>query len=287
MAIEYKDLPAPLPKLVEEVPALLDWAVNQPPSHVGDLQDLEQAWSDFGKQLETVQPSDVDPTALLKAYHAVIEKTFPVTGRTLYDTKIYTRQTGAVGFYTLFIFSVVLLSEIQGSIYHSAKAAPDGTGDFSLFIYKYFTSYLNPFLWGALGSCVYLLMKISEKVSTNVFEAARLQGWKARILLGAVIGGIVVNIYKPESFGMGNVPLSIDALAFFSGIGVKVVYGAFQMVIQSISDKLGLDSVRTSTRQDTVDFLSSRLQKIDPVKDPKAHETVVSLLAKAQENSKS
>jgi hypothetical protein len=95
---------------------------------------------------------------------------------------------------------------------------------------------------GGLGSCIFLLKRFSDIASDRTFDSDFIGGWQTRVLLGAILGGVIQYIYDPgfiiES-GMDE-----NALAFLVGLSVKVFYGALEKLIDAVADKLNLNAIR-------------------------------------------
>jgi hypothetical protein len=145
-------------------------------------------------------------------------------------------------------------------------------------ILAHLLQYFAPFLWGALGSCVYILKRISDEAAANRFDPDRFRGWMTRALLGAILGGTITYVVSPEAFR--SISVSMTALAFLTGLGTKVVYGALERLITVLVEKFNLDTVRESaSRGDPVsEFLVRELAATDAVREPSKHELLLGLL---------
>ena len=108
---------------------------------------------------------------------------------------------------------------------------------------KNFYSLLTPMLWGAIGSCAFLMKCISDKLSELAYERSRQQGIGARVLLGAILAFIAVQIIpsgdqnisneQADPFGIGTI-----ALAFMVGLSIKPVYAALEELLRGITDRI-------------------------------------------------
>lgn len=143
--------------------------------------------------------------------------------------------------------------------------------------------YFAPFLWGALGSCVYILKRISDEAAANRFDPDRFQGWMTRALLGAILGGTIAYLVDRDAFG--SVTLTLTALAFLTGLGTKVVYGALERLIQVLVEKFNLDTPREPTPggDPVSEFLLRELAGTDPKTDPGKHQLLLALLGERGE----
>ena len=100
---------------------------------------------------------------------------------------------------------------------------------------------LLPTVWGGIGSCVYLMKSISDKLSACSYVEARLKGDGTRIFLGAILGILVVQVFFPnneESLVVGDIEMGPLAVAFVAGLGIKPVYAAFEAVVEGLSNRI-------------------------------------------------
>lgn len=100
---------------------------------------------------------------------------------------------------------------------------------------------MQSFVWGAFGAGVFLTMYLSEKASKFQFDSRRLQGIFTRYMLGGAVGFSTVNLLNGQSY-IDNVTLGETILenptpagiAFLSGLGVRVVYGLYMVVLDRV-----------------------------------------------------
>jgi len=146
-----------------------------------------------------------------------------------------------------FLIGLAILSQVLG-VWTAENSGGDGllmnavewSNDF-LF------SVLSPFIWGALGSAIYILKRVSDMVRTQKFEVRYFRGVGARIVLGAVFGGLFVTMVTDDTLGDVNFNLTAEVLGFLAGFGVKVLYGAFEGMVETICKKFNLGSGSTAT----------------------------------------
>jgi hypothetical protein len=108
----------------------------------------------------------------------------------------------------------------------------------------YVLEYLCPFIWGAIGSCVYLLKNLYDIAAERKIDLRMQHGWYMRVLLGAIMAGAVYYLFGFTGVVEGGKEVSGNAVAFLVGVGVKVVYGGLERLIMLISDKLDLETLR-------------------------------------------
>ena len=100
---------------------------------------------------------------------------------------------------------------------------------------------LIPAVWGAIGSCVFLMKRIADKLSEFQYLKSRRTGDGLRIFLGAILGVIVVQLFFQDSnkdLLLGEVNLVPMTTAFVAGLGVKTVYAAFESIVEGLAARL-------------------------------------------------
>lgn len=182
--------------------------------------------------------NEIDPGRVLKLYTDLVQDTKPVTGRTVVDsTDTAYKRLWKISLVTATFFILA----VGNYIADSWLADPVESEEIPL--WRYVWDYLTPFLWGGLGSCIYLLKTITDAARAHLYEQHQLKGWGTRILIGSMLAAIVMIIFHPTMFTSGVVPLTPAALAFLIGLGVKVVYGAMERIIEIIADKFNFKKI--------------------------------------------
>ena len=140
-----------------------------------------------------------------------------INGRTLLDTKEnYRAQSRKILFWGLVSVILAFGTEALDLWFADIVEPKEGKLLVLINIHRYFLDNFSPFFWGALGSCVFLMKRISDKAAKRCFDSRRWRGWTTRILLGAILGTVVVYIYDPGSFTEENINLGANAVAFFT-----------------------------------------------------------------------
>ena len=189
---------------------------------------------------------------LVRAYAQLNAKTAKnnVTGRTVIDSRKFLLRHTLVEW----TFGVICLvgavgTEILGTHYGIQRAAALAASTPSpetpyYTIYSTALVYLLPFFWGGVGSFLYLIKLLSERAAARQFSSVRLRGSLPRLVLGAVLGGVVANLYGEQANAVVAIAvpdisttggLGASALAFLAGLGVKAVYGMFNAIIQTVT----------------------------------------------------
>ncbi|WP_018983677.1 hypothetical protein [Salinimonas chungwhensis] len=234
----------------QEVRALLKYAAESAivlPAEISSPLDnfVESAKEDENEDNEDVVvkiSSSPSPESVIQAYTLLCQLTKPVTGSTLIDSYKYRTMRYATPIrWACALFLVLALSNLILEIQLANEPiATDTERDWLQLIQVYFLSPLAPFFWGGLGSCVFLIKKFSDLSADRVFNYNYYGGWKSRVLLGTVLGGIIPYLFtiklKDESL------IDDYTIAFLVGLAVKVVYGALEKTVDEVAAKLNLNS---------------------------------------------
>src|SRR5690606_30920782 len=164
--------------------------------------------------------------------------------------------------FTTFVIAVVSIAALGLNEWVNEGPLEDDRwlSDFALHYIQFFT----PFIWGALGACVYILKRIGDEAASNRFDRDKFRGWGNQALLGAVLGGSITYVINPDAFS--SVTLSVTAIAFLTGLGTKIVYGALEKLIALLAEKMNLDSIREGrgAKSAVTQFLTDEIAKTDP-----------------------
>jgi len=179
---------------------------------------------------------------------------------------------------TTFIFFVLAVGSLAVSAWFANELPPDdwlrGYGAVLLHTLQFFT----PFLWGALGAGVYILKRVTDVAADNQFDPDKFQGWLTRLTLGGILGGIITYIVDPSTFG--EVTLSSTAIAFLTGLGAKIVYGGLMRLLQILSEKMNLESlkVQRSKKDIITEFIAKEISSTNPDTEVEKYKILTSLL---------
>lgn len=193
---------------------------------------------------------------LIKAYQAATAVTIEVgkiDGRSVLDThqmrsepglksllgKIYEKKGYRATRWALILIIFALILEYVASWVGLNK------DNNSTLVYQIAQPLVGPliaFVWGAIGSCLFLMKRISDQMREFTFRESLLSGDGTRIVIGAIIGLVVVWIFFLEfdkQIAVGNVEFGAASAAFLSGLGVKAVYGALEQLVEVLASWLG------------------------------------------------
>ena len=220
------------------------------------------------------------------SYAKLARLTAPVTGRSLLETRDhFKRAVFPLHAWTLLILLVVVVNEMLELWTADIVEPEEGMLLLLIELRRHVLDVCSPFLWGALGSCVWLLKRLSDVAESHTFDRALARGWTNRILLGAILGGIVQYLYDPLVFVSEGFRLAASAIGFMTGVGVKIVYGAIERAIEVIAAKMNLGAAKDDQRGQSVirDFLTTQLTKINKEDEPEQHALLVRLVGEVRD----
>ena len=111
----------------------------------------------------------------------------------------------------------------------------------------------QPFTYGAIGACVYLLKTLHAFIYQRSFDPARVPEYYDRILLGAVSGGMIV-LFVAQTAGDGSqlgnthvIHFSAAALGFIAGYNTDFLFSAIERMVAAVLPRVGIDSMQRAT----------------------------------------
>jgi hypothetical protein len=119
-------------------------------------------------------------------------------------------------------------------------------GDTNLHLWsRTFVELLTPWLYGALGSCVYLLRSAHTYIYLRTFDVRRKPEYTNRMLLGAMSGGAIILFVNQIVGEEGTViQLSSAALGFLAGYSTDFLFSTIERIITALLPKVGIDTVQ-------------------------------------------
>jgi hypothetical protein len=219
-------------------------------------------------------------SALVEKYGKLAKLTSPVNGRTLLDSSNIKTNLGWLFVYTFVFLVLALGNEVLNRWFGDIVQPEEGWLAAFIAVHRFAIDYFSPFAWGGVGSCVFLLKRLTDLASESTFNKSQMQGWQTRIWLGAILGAVIQHIYDPSSFTENAMRLDVKAVAFLTGVGVKVVYGAIEKTVEVLGEKLNLSAVRRGVVKGEAvrKFLGQKLSETDPAKDPDKRKVILSLI---------
>lgn len=210
---------------------------------LAELTDLTTEWERSGK----LEDHEFSKLVLLYSKLNLFTPEH-VTGKTLCDSLKVDDATEEIRQITWWVIFPLILLNVFLEGWFKDQPEPEQWQGFLYYLLcfqRYILDYINPFLWGAMGSCVYLLKVFSDLAENYKFNEDKLQGWGTRITLGAILGGVIQFIYDKTAFGNSGMNLDANAIGFLTGVGVKVVYGGLEKTIEKLSTFMNLESIKT------------------------------------------
>ncbi|MCV2884169.1 hypothetical protein OE749_05640 [Aestuariibacter sp. AA17] len=228
-----------------EVKALLKYAAENKilvPEH--DLIVLQTHIVESDTQREhTLQEQVLNFGEVHRAYANLCSLTYPVSGQTVVDSNATKLSVAAIIVFTVLFFGLAITNEIMALYFGDIDVPEESELADIVWFQEYVLNTLSPLFWGAIGSCIYLLKRISDFKKAKTFSRDKLQGWGTRITLGAVLGGVIQYVFDTDVISSSGI--DDNALALLVGLSVKVVYGAVEKTVDTLVEKFNLDAVRS------------------------------------------
>jgi hypothetical protein len=123
-------------------------------------------------------------------------------------------------------------------------------------------------------------MRLYNIARHRAFDLSKYHGWMLRVLLASIIGAVTFYIIEPAKLGPSGVPIETKTLAFLAGLGVKVVYGAFEKLVDTLVEKFNLGSLRRAPT-DKARLLEQYAQQLTDPKvadNPKKRDAILDLI---------
>jgi hypothetical protein len=241
---------------------------------------------------ERMSPEKIDAEVKVLCHYARLAKqtkieNYRINGRTLIETSFASRSLFWLFGLTFILLALAILNEIMAGWASAAQVPYTLFQQEIVFFQRHVLQHLIPFIWGGLGACMYLLMRLYNIATHRAFDRARLHGWALRVLLASVLAAVTLYLINPAALSTNGIPLEAKSIAFLVGLGVKVVYGAFEKLVDTLVEKFNLDSVRRQQQPansgELRDFLAGALADPEISKDAKKREFLLELMRNAAE----
>ena len=246
---------------LEECKALARY-VSRHGDILGDDEDLWKAYDQLLDSIAKCGEKGGDDGVWVKlrmSYAKVTRHTnaaFAVNGRSVLDThtagtrgwsNYWLKGPGrpiSVGL-CLFVFALILqvLAGWAGRVHD-----PASLGGWAKSVY-WITRDVSPLLlaatWGGIGSCIFLMKKLSDRLSSMAYERSRLKGDMSRIVVGSFLGVAAIEaIFSDygEMLMMGEADFGPNLIALVAGLAIKPVYGMFEALAEGIASRIAGES---------------------------------------------
>jgi hypothetical protein len=150
---------------------------------------------------------------------------------------------------------------------------------------------IEPFTYGGIGACAYLLKACIGYIQRREFDPRRELEYCSRILLGVVAGGMVVLLI--ENLGGGGnattaLHVSAAALGLLAGYNTDFLFSAIERITAAILPKVGPDSTQQRPAAPTVAggdvaLIKDLVAQLAAVTDPDAKKTIQALIDKIRD----
>jgi hypothetical protein len=126
---------------------------------------------------------------------------------------------------------------------------------------------ITPFVYGAIGSLVYVYKTLSDLYVCRTLDPNKLANNWMRLFMGGLMGGLTVALFYQQYFqgGLDNEKISAVAVAFLTGYSVEFFYRILDRIINTVIPKSEEDNAVQSSivlpKQQQMDSLFKRLKE--------------------------
>lgn len=189
-----------------------------------------------------------DWVGFLKAYDSLCAQTKPVTARTLRDTETEDAPKGLTGvlkpkppFFitrilwgTSIVFMVLAATTDYLTTLHNADAQSLSESGDNL---RQLLEVLEPFVYGGLGACAYLLRSAHALIAARAFDASYIPEYLNRIMLGVISGGaatLFAGAISDADETQRVVALSQAAVGFLAGYSTDFLFKTIERLLEAL-----------------------------------------------------
>ena len=212
---------------------------------IGNLTDAINEFEHVSKSAKNDHRISEAIKNLAVSYQKLCIATAPVTGRTVRESEEPYKALRGIVLLSFIFFSLGILAEIINLMADTFAEIESPFFKWILALHNNkVLTYLNPLVWGALGSCVYSMKLYYDLVRKWEFERQVMRGAGLRIFLGGVFGALVVNVLGIHELGLANGPtLPSIAIAFLCGLGVDPVFNTFILFVNVLAERIKGDGI--------------------------------------------
>ncbi len=205
--------------------------------NIAKLHTIVTGWDQAG----SIKPEEVRTIA---RYYQILERQLgAVTARTLKATDSHGGThygKTAAGRHAIWLWAITALVVVSifllqwYAISHpaAAKAASGFLG--------VLTNFMLPFVYGSLGSCVYLLRVTEQRLRHRDFDCARIPEHWNRLVLGTLSGGALILVMQ-QGFDLtvlGNgAQVTAALLGFLAGYSVDFLFDVIDRILERVLPK--------------------------------------------------
>jgi len=146
---------------------------------------------------------------------------------------------------------------------------------------------IEPFTYGGIGACAYLLKASIGYIQRREFDPKRELEYYSRIVLGVVAGGTVVLLIENVSDGTPGVHISAAALGLLAGYNTDFLFSAIERITAAILPKVGPESAQRqpapAVAGSDVAHIKDLLTQLSAATDPEDKKTIQALIDKIKD----
>jgi len=234
-------------RMLEDALRLAAYAVEQ-----GRLPD-DVVMSDLYRMSDQIQnggtPLDASDVSLISLYYSLLERELtPVTAVSLEATDCrdiedcmdtdagkHAKNLWLIAFSVVALIIGLNLVQYTFEFYATEWAIswPEGLTKMT-FVYWLVVT-LQPFTYGALGSCVHILRKTEKHLRQRTFDPRRIPQHRNRLVLGTLSGGAIVMFITTGAGADSTLQLTAAAAGFLAGYSVDFLFAILDRILSTMA----------------------------------------------------
>jgi len=226
-------------RIIDAIQAGEQHALTKKPPEESVQKELAKAYRDLTSTLSPVTIETLRATAV-KAHKPSI---WNILGKGQPISVLWSRRLWAWTF--LFVLAA-FIGETLEKILTQYYPLDEETGFSISLLYVLSTIFkdLTPFMYGGIGSLVFLLKSCHEYIHKREFDPKRIPEYSNRILLGVVSGGIIILFIQQIPTEQGILHISGAALGFLAGYSTDFLFQTIERVIAALLPKVGVETLK-------------------------------------------
>lgn len=211
-------------------------------------------------------PPAADRTAFEIAYRDLMLLVAPITAETLRATsddypvrswitlRMKALPEAKMLFWKLVFWTILFVAiAFAGSFFNplAPNEIPKSIGFYGMDVVQRLLAIIEPFTYGGIGACAYLLKASIGYIQRREFDPKRELEYYSRILLGVVAGGMVVLLIagmpeagKPSDGASQTLHISAAVLGLLAGYNTDFLFSAIERIAAAILPKVGTETAQ-------------------------------------------
>jgi hypothetical protein len=245
----FIDIDSTMRRFIDDARMLLEYAIAEAALRMADAEKdhIIQPISEIAYPENRKDVTRGEWIAFLDAYERLSTQMGPITASSLRNTNVETlkgfrselwspstassRVTRNLFIATFAFLLIVITTDIVAAFFGPPREYPEDLGQFL----SMFLGFLEPFVYGGLGACAYLLRRAHAHFAARTFNANFRPEYLTRIVVGVVSGGAMTLFVVYVVDADGVVPkLSQAAIGFLAGYSTELLFRTVDRLLEAL-----------------------------------------------------